>query len=262
MTVLILLVGTKTLFAQETIKTPPLSESDVFKFQIHNPQPVPNWAGTYLKIHVKDNTEADIVGINSPLFPGVIPVLNPLGEPSANRVSQPFTTRFLLNPTHALNSGIPLPASAPLWTITLHAKNTSPRNNSDTDYTIMWANVIHLVGGQGSTQFPPSHSVWAPSTWVPQLNHGPQTTLRLPNPIPLSNFDNGGTNTDHGHWVHVPFPWHVPPGPGSNFVRNWTTVGLGIEHVPEPMSTAVWLGGGAFCLAMGCWTRRRRRLLD
>lgn len=251
---LLVLMGATVAFAQagsgETIKTPPLKDSDIFRFQVHNPRSIPNWAGTYLKIHVKDNTEADVVGVNSPLFGGTIPILNPLGDPSANRISQPFSTRFLIPSPGALNSGMLLPTSAPLWTITLHAKNTS-RTNSDIDYTIMWANVMHLVPGQGSTQFPGSFSVWATSNWNPLEQHGLDSTLHLPAPLPLPNVENG-------HWVHVPFTWHVPPGQGSNFVRHWTTVNLGIEHVPEPMSTAVWLGGSAFCLAMGCWTRRRR----
>jgi hypothetical protein len=254
-TLLLVVVGATVVFAQvgavPTIKTPPLSESDVFFLRIppHDPTqpPIPHWAGSYLKIHVKDNTEADIVGLKKPFGSGSL--VDPLGERSANVQSVPRTFTF----THPAGpqSGITLPASQPLWTITLHAKNTTPVNNSDIDYTVMWRNILHLVPQPEPTSFiriPASWSIFALSTWNASSN-------RLPEPIPLE--------FQLGQWKHLDHPLtvHVTGFHGSNFIRSpWNMVNLGIEHVPEPMSTAVWLGGGLFCLAMGCWTRRRRQL--
>jgi hypothetical protein len=81
--------------------------------------------------------------------------------------------------------------------------------------------------------------------------HGPGSTLILPDPFPLSD--------PNGQWVHVPFSWQAPSGAGSNFVRSpWNKVNLGVEHMPEPASTVVWMAGGAFCLVLRRTARRRR----
>lgn len=247
-TAFVLLVSTKAVFAQQTIKTPPLKDSDVFKFQVHNPGPIPNWAGSYLKIHVLDNAEADVVGLKNPFTPVTLPLISPVGDPSHNIVSVPHLFTYI--DPRGPQSGIQVPASAPLWTITLHAKNTSPRNNSDIDYTIMWRNIIHLPPAETTHMIPipASFSIWAPSTWNVSNN-------ALPQPIPLQDPLGQWKHFVQAHTFHVPEPGYH----GSNFIRSpWNAVNLGIEHVPEPMSTAVWLGGGAFCLAIGCWTRRRR----
>jgi hypothetical protein len=173
-----------------------------------------------------------------------VPTGFPQSDPSVQSVAF-FRTAW--DPS-APNSGRPLPQSqiVPLANFVPHAKNTTPRNNSDFDLTVMAWNIRHILPGPGSTQVPPSALVWATSQYEPN-----QADFHLPTPIP--------TDYPNGHWVHIPFTWHMPAGLGSNFVATLAgTAFIGIEHVPEPV-TALLAGGGALLLACS-WGLRKRRM--
>ena len=138
-------------------------------------------------------------------------------------------------------------------------------------------NVIHTQPGTGSTTYGPSVSVWAPSTWTPTEYH--VTFYPKPNAPAASEFTTvnvgsttisyhwqtsdlilpTGTPTANWSWKHVDFPWHLPPGTGSNFLAILAgTALIGIEHVPEPAS-GLALAGGIGCLLVGALVRRKRR---
>ncbi len=255
--------------AQSHIKTPRLETSDRIRILLekHNTFPISNWAGFRLKFHIRDSKEVSVTP-GSTLF-GIAAVATPAGGTATVRTAgslvEPDFPQSTLTPRssftrfrtvwhpRAQQSGRHLPPSAwfPLVDLELHAKSTTPKNNSDVDLTVMAWNIRHLRGTPGSTTFEPSALVWADSDYVPHQPE-PGGILQLPPPIP--------TDATNGHWVHIPFPWHVPPGMGiSNFVATLAgTAFIGIEHVPEPM-TAVMAGGGVLLLVCG-WGLRRRRL--
>lgn len=255
--------------ASDKFKTPPLRTSDTFRVVIDKhfsaAMAMPNWAGYRIKFHVIDGKEVSVLPTST--FYKTDTVLTPAGgttlvlagssplvptdfPQSAGATSlSVFKTWFN---GAAQNSGKTPPISKwmPVAGITLHAKNTDIGENSDFDLSVMAWCIRHLRPGQGSTQFEESALVWASSHYVPQRTD--QGNLVLPQPYPP---DYPGQ-----HWVHIPFPWHVPVGfPGSQFIATFAgTVFIGLEHVPEPM-TGVLAGGGVLLL-LGSWGLRRRRM--
>jgi hypothetical protein len=277
------------------IKTPPLRNSDVYTLPItrhfsgvDTPAELPGagWAGARIKIHIQDPSEVDIDALvaapgylirypGSPdptgtgLPAGIYPAVpNPFGPRSNNVGSVPLIVT-LIHPL-ANQSGINPPFShvEGVLNFVLHAKNTTARNNSDVDVTVMFEDVWHTrprtVPGSTLIHFPNSVRLWSfsnvnddPSSWQqfhltdPQFN----STYRLPEGPPIENPD--------GHWVHIPesLVFHNFPGvvPGSNFFAYMATtvLGIGIEHIPEPVSITL-LGMGAVCASMGLFSRRRR----
>ncbi|MEX0613084.1 MAG: PEP-CTERM sorting domain-containing protein [Pirellulales bacterium] len=278
------------------IKTPPLRDSDIYTFPISRhfdpnrppgepPPELPGagWAGARVKIHVQDPTEVDIdalvaapgyliryPGSPHPVGPpaGIYPVVpDPFGPRSNNVGSVPLIVT-LIHP-FANQSGINPPAShvEDLMNVVLHAKNTNLRGNSDIDVTFMFSDVWHTRSDPGShiIHFPESVRIWShsnvnddPSSWeqfhiTPSQDPQYASFYRIPEGPPIDVPD--------GHWVHIPFSlnFHTYPSPGSNFFAYMaaTVLGVGIEHVPEPVSVAL-LGMGVACASIGAYSRRRR----
>jgi hypothetical protein len=252
------------------IKTPPLADSDTIVLPVSTHIPfAPPWAGyagAIVKAHILDNQELDVATFHAfqpfrtPAIPGPLPAsvvfTNPFGPPSSNPQSVPFTVTYW-NP-NALQSGIPVVTSQfiPLASVGIHAKNTTPANNSDTDLTNMFWNIWHIRAGNGSTLVPlrPSDRLWVTSNIVDvgQL-HTPASGFQLPptGPTPFS---------PTAHWLHLtqPVTFHLTAGLGSAFYATFVgTVGLGIEHVPEPAS-GLLVAGGLLALGLGARARQRR----
>jgi hypothetical protein len=277
----------------DVIKTRPLRESGVHiqpigrHFDPTRPEPPPQlpgagWAGARVKIHVLDPTEVDVVAIVpaplyairwngapwSPVPPGIYPgpIPEPFGPHSNNVASVPIIVT-LIHPDARL-SGINPPAShvEHLFDLVVHAKNTHPRNNSDIDVTMMFSDIWHTrprdVPGSTVIRFPNSVRMWTysvfdnPSIWQQFHIFDPpyNSMYRLPEGPPI--------DSPEGHWVHLPpVTFHNFPGiiPGSQFFAYMVTtvIGLGIEHVPEPVSVAL-VGIGIACTGMAAFSRRRR----
>jgi hypothetical protein len=277
------------------IKTPPMRDSDVYTLPIDwhfpgtgGPAEIPGagWAGGRIKIHVLDASEVDVDAIipkapgylyrilPSGTFPGgplpgiyTGPITGPFGPRSNNVTSAPL----YITAIHPLaqQSGIDPPVShrEPLFDVVLHAKNTNLGQNSDIDLTLMFSNIWHNRGGTPGSElihFPNSVSIWSnsnvsddPSSWQ-QFHINPTT-----DPVFASNFriPEGPPIDVPGHWVHIPesLVFHTFPGPGSTFFKYMLTTawGIGIEHVPEPVSFAL-VGLGLVCGSMGVFSRRRR----
>jgi hypothetical protein len=250
------------------IKTPPLADSDsiVLPVSTHIPfaPPWAGYAGAIVKTHLLDNTEMDVTNVHfnlpvrtpSGTFPASVSIPNPFGQPSANFTSVPISVTYWQ--PNAQQSGISVMTSQniPLATVTIHAKNTTPANNSDVDATFMFWNIWHIRGGTGSTtqvRLKPSDRLWVFSNVTLGQLHDPASVFRFP-PSGPSPFD------PDGHWLHLtnPVTFHLSPGPGSAFYATFVgTVGLGIEHVPEPAS-GIMVAGGLLALALGSHARHRR----
>ncbi len=248
-----------------TIKTPPMQASEVITLPlaIHPAAPAPpwaGWAGARMKAHIMDAGELDVDAI-VPTAGGTVtgpPYIEPFGPRSMNAQSVPifFTAWHPL----AQQSGIPVQPSVnlPVFNMTLHAKNSDPSGNSDVDMTLMFWNIWHIRDGlPGSTlvHLDPSAYILVPSSIqdLEQL-HRPDSLYQFPT-NPVQPGEPGAK------WLHIeqPVTFHLPGGPGSQFYATFlNTATIGIEHVPEPMS-AVMLVGGAFCAVMSRRARSRRR---
>jgi hypothetical protein len=248
--------------------------------------PGAGWAGARVTIHLLDPTEVDVdaiipapgYGIRwpgapwSPLPPGIYPgIPEPFGPRSNNVGSVPIIVT-LIHPL-AQQSGINPPAShvEPLVNLVLHAKNTNLGANSDIDATFRFEDIWHTrdrtVPGSTQIHFPNSVRKWSfsnvnddPFSWqpfhiTPSQDPVHASMYRMPEGPPISD--------PNGHWAHIPGShfFHNYPGflPGSDFFAYMaaTVLGLGIEHVPEPVS-ALLLGVGAVCGSMAVFSRRRR----
>jgi hypothetical protein len=269
-------------------KLPPLRTSDTISlgWGFHSTDPglppgaplppaVPGtgWAGEMVKIHVLDNTEVDVNAI-VPL-PGVLlryigptgspvfttgPIVSPFGPASENRQSSPlvFTAWHPL----AQQSGIDLRNSVfeHLFDLVLHVKNSTAKNNSDTDITMMFTEIWHSRPSSGSDFIHAEQSdhLWLFSTPIWEEFHIQEpdnfaSNFRLPTQGPP-------IDSPEGHWVHVPqsITFHTDPGPGSLFwKRGGRTYLIGVEHVPEP-ATFVLLGLGLICAVKAVRSRGRR----
>jgi hypothetical protein len=232
-------------------KTPPMQDSEVIKIPLGvKLAGVEHWAGAIMGVHILDNTEVDVTGISDAA--GSFHV-EPFGPASDNTQSQmkPFT----LWAPNAMASGTAHSdyEIVPIFDITLHAKNTTPTNNSDTDIRLAFWNICHLPPSWTSDTIELKRSdwVWASSNWAPTPGD-----FRLPDPLPPT-----ATN---GHWVHVPFTTCIDftqAVPGSNFIATFVnTAKIGIEHVPEPASMCLIVCGFA-AAGMALFSRWRRKRL-
>jgi hypothetical protein len=229
-------------------KTPPMRESDVWHIPIdyHNPVDVLNWAGALMTIHILDPSEVDIDAVGT--ADGIV-TTEPFGPRSQNLGS--LTLPFSVWDPNAPNSGRLQPASAviPVGGIDVHAKNTDPINNSDTDIVAKVYNIHHLGPVTQSSQV----LTLQPSEWV----YGNPGT----NPILASELPTAPPEPGQGVWYHATDikTFHLFSGPGSNYYAKFVgTINIGIEHVPEP-TALVMLGSGVVCAVIGLWTRRRNR---
>jgi len=229
-------------------KTPPLRDSDVFTvpLAIHNQDAgvVLNWAGALVGVHVLDNQEVDIDGINSPWWPSLIP--SPFGDRSEN--VQSVMAVFQAWHPNAQNSGIDLQQSQNMhvFDVTLHAKNTDPINNTDQDIGLRFWNIRHLGAGPGGISIFLDASDWVYGT-------------EFFNPIQASFFPPNPPAPGDGTWYLLAEPKTFQTvGAGSAFVATLAnTAAIGVEHVPEPAGfVLVICGAGAAGMA---WTVRRRR---
>jgi hypothetical protein len=179
----------------------------------------------------------------------------------------------LIHP-QAQQSGINPPAShfEQLVDFVFHAKNTNLGSNSDVDVSLMFSDMWHTrertVPGSTVIHFPNSVRKWSfsninddPGSWQPFHITQSQDPIhasmyRMPEGPPISD--------PNGHWAHIPesLLFHNFPGfaPGSNFFAYMaaTVIGIGIEHVPEPVSLAL-VGMGVVCASMSVISRKRRR---
>jgi hypothetical protein len=265
------LIAPAALAQFPVIKTDPLATSDSVQLGVSTHIPfAPRWAGyagAIVKAHLLDNQELDVTGFH-PLLPvrtpsGRLPastfISNPFGAPSANLQSVPIqVTYWQLN---ARQSGINVVPSQliRLATLTIHAKNTTPANNSDVDATFMLWNIWHLRFFNTISQIVPlerSDQLWVSSNVTLDQLHVTTpaffSAYRFP-PLRPTPFD------PNAHWLHLSetLPFHLT-GAGSAFYATFVgTIGLGIEHVPEPAS-GLLVAGGVLALALGSHARRRR----
>ncbi len=124
-----------------------------------------------------------------------------------------------------------------LFHVRLHAKNTSTANNSDIDVRISQLGVIR-------------HNTQA----------GVVVTLQASDWVYVSGNFPGAPFAQYGEgeWVHVSDTGVFSVPPSAFYATNASkgpNAGLGIEHVPEPASIGLLIGGGLL-LAVG---RLRRR---
>ena len=223
-------------------KTPPLANSDTFAItlEMHFGGPIPpkvGWAGAIMKLHILDASEVDIDSfVPDPAFTGAAfgPFgLDPFGKRSENLQSAPLFFTFWYNGpngTTPLQSGFISSDSAwkNLGIALLHAKNTTPINNSDIDVTAMFWNIWHIRSGP---------------TGVSQY-------------VVRADFVRNGTPAN-GSWIPGPHTFHLTSALASNFYATLAnTLFIGVEHVPEPTS-AVLVGGGFLALALSRYARRR-----
>jgi hypothetical protein len=225
-------------------KTPPLQDSDTFPvtLEVHFNAILPpwiGWAGAIMKLHVLDASEVDVDSftVADPSLTGVGPFgSDPFGPRSGNLESVPLFFTFWHS--QAPNSGIQPPVSAwqNLGLAILHAKNTTPANNSDTDLTAMFWNIWHVRPGFGTLSV-----ALRESDYVFQGDRG-QTQVP---PV--------------GQWAHVTASGNVHlNGVGSTYYATFAnTVRIGVEHVPEPAS-GLLVAGGVLALALGSRARQRR----
>jgi len=230
-------------------KTPPLQTSDVIDVPLtfHAPGLVPNWAGAMIRVHILDNQEVDVDGIT--LTDGTA-ITEPFGARSQNE--QSAAQQFTFWHPSAPNSGVALNQSQmmPVAKLTLHAKNTTPINNSDVDITVGFWNIRHLLPGLGSSFIHLNASDYMYGT----PNFNPVTQSELP---PFTIEPGGGV------WFHVTEAAgktiHLPAGQGSHYYATFVnTAKIGMEHVPEPAGV-VLLVGGAVAAGLAWLSRRRRR---
>jgi hypothetical protein len=248
--------------------------------------PDAGWAGVRVKIHVLDPTEVDVDSIiaapgylirypGSPsplpgLPPGLYPAVpDPFG-PRSNNVGSVPLIMTLIHPL-ANQSGINPPAShlENLFNLVVHAKNTNAGGNSDIDVTFMFEDIWHTrtrtVPGSTQVHFPNSVRKWSFSNVTDDPLSWEQFHITQPPFNSMYAMPEGPPIEDpNGHWAHIPGShfFHNFPGvvPGSNFFAYMaaTVLGLGIEHVPEPVSI-VLVGLGVACAMMGVFSRRRQR---
>ena len=240
------------------IKTPPLQNSDEFTIPIavHNINPVSNWAGVLMEVHILDNTEIDIDAIDpAPPMLGV-PMANPFGPRSNN--SQSVAKLFTAWHPNAPGSGITIPGSVnqPAFIFDGHVKGSNPAGNSDVDVQLRFWNIRHFGPNNiGSTiiTLQPSVQIYVRSSI--------QDQQQLHQPNSIYHFPNNPPAIGEGHWLHLyePATFHLFPGPGSTYIATFlNTATLGIDHVPEPAAGVLMACGGVgLCLA---WRARRKRL--
>ena len=257
------------------IKSPPMVDSQVWTANIstHFPEGAqPAWggyAGAIMELHVLDNSEVDVdavVGKQGGHPPGRPPVnvLSPFGPRSANVNSVPLrwtTVNSVLSGRDVVPS-----VNQPNFDIKLHAKNTTPfSHNSDTDLEGRGWAIWHVRSGVGSTWWHPklSDMIWVRSTYE-QTSQFPTYQGVTPEGAPIVGkqlpSDPPPIDDPNGHWLHFQgsVPMHFVGGPGSTYIASFLNVfTIGIEHVPEPASGVIALGGIA-ALVMSRRAQRRR----
>lgn len=274
---LILLSVSSFTFGQGVIsdvKTPPLKASDVYvaPFGFHlgpdepDPPPWGGWAGTRFKVHVLDGKEVDGAQYMPVPMSGST-YMNTFPQPIESQ--QVWKTFFHPN---AQQSGVDIERSVnqPNGTFKFHVAGSDPSGNSDVDVSIMTWDIWHVRGGPGSTliEVPGSAFLLVSSQVPPEIGpNGPNGPL-----VHIVDATGGPLNsawelpptptapTAELHWAHVlePMVFHVPEGPGSQFIALMAnTVTIGIEHVPEP-AAAMLAGAGGLSLVAGLALRRRR----
>jgi hypothetical protein len=254
-------VGTPSGLVSD-FKTPPLQTSQTINLPlgIHFSAPNPGyagWAGAYVQIHLADPSEVDFVQL-APVaghFGGS--GLYPFGPPSggSNSAAQFFTLWNSAAPGSGLNVNPSL--VVPVGSLLLHAKNTTPINNSDFDLTAVVWNIFHLRGpAPGSTLIPLPNSAYVYAN--PSTNPVPNSFTGFTLPVPASPAPIGSGVWVHQNRLQSKF-LHVPTGhPGSlYYALKVGTVKVGIEHVPEP-ATALLLGAGFALLGASRYLRRQR----
>ena len=231
-------------------KTPPLSAggSWAFPIHVHHPGPLPHWAGYLIEVHVTDGSELN----HLPSLP-----VNQGGTPAPSQITLPASTGTSARALgtawgpNAQASGITQLSSTqiPVLTVRISAKGTTVGENSDVDMEVRVWNIRHLAS-TNTFQF------LNESDWI----YGAPNT----NPIPNSSLPTDPPVPGSGRWYHVgpgqtKTIVHTPGVPPSLFYATLVgTVGLGIEHVPEPASGLMVLCGiGA--IVMGRVRIRARR---
>jgi len=225
------------------------------------------WVGTAIKIHVLDSSEVDVASVvlYGPTAGTNLIINDPLGPRSQNVQSKALAfPMFHVGPDTIRQSGIDGPTPTPTQTfavgeVKFHAKGTSVGQNSDVDVTVMAGNLIHLHAGS-SMQIGPSDFVFAPADFIPTLENPLPTVSTSGTSDPIGGGGSTVPMLPEGKLVHVPFQFHAGDGQGSNIIatfRGGPGIALGIDHVPEPMSSLMW-GGGIVCAAIGLRCRKRR----
>jgi hypothetical protein len=214
----------------EDVKSPPLTDSDTFgvEWAMHVTFAFTNYAGVLFDLQYDGSEMSSLVV--SPLGPHFGNIYTLSGSQQSTQVAFPLSVWH----PNAVNSGTTVQSSSlvPLFAIEGHAKNTTPANNSDIDISISVWQILHIVSS-GTYVVNASDYVYV----SPAGGYAP----------PLE-----------GTWLHVSetFTTFIPQSAfvaTNAFVNN--VAGFGIEHVPEPVSALLLLGGSG-ALFVG---RRRRR---
>ena len=218
-----------------TLFTPPLADGEQYSAPIdyHVQGSYGNWIGAYFGINY-DPTEVNFVGVTA--APGYMASMNAAG-----------TAATIWNPGGA-TSMPPSTSVFPLANVTFDAKNTTPANNGDVDITFDGPGAFNIYGctpwGSWSTYMAPSNMLYVGLTGGGQ----PMTQHQWA----------PGVAMGAGTWIHatISVPVYLEPGMYWGRMTDLTAQGgIGVEHVPEPASAVLLLGGiGTLIVA-----RRRQR---
>ncbi len=225
-----------------TLFTPPLASGDSYTAPIdfHVSYSYGNWVGAAFGINY-DPSEVNFVGVTA--GPGYMATTSP---------GTPDTYVTIWNPGGAVHMP---PASSVfnLANVTFDAKNTTVANNGDNDdITFDGGGEFHPFAIYGATPFA-SHTT----------NMGPSLMLYVGFTVggqPMTANQFGPVAMGEGTWIHNP-GWvedvHVEASMFWGRPADLASQGgIGVEHVPEPASALLVLGGiGTLLVA-----RRRRKV--
>lgn len=221
--------GTWDGFSFNVVKTPPAVASQVFTYPIsyHSTFAYANWAGVGFSVNF-DGTEVSGVNITG---------ANGHFNTSAGPIATLWNSGAIFSGVFNGPSSVPFP----IGNITFHVTGTTVGQNSDTDITFNGQlgfggagfspfNIFHLTQFQSGTYIIyPSALLYVPIT--PGGGHG------QPGQVVEPGF---------GTWIHVDetFTAFLPASIffGTTFFISGQG-GIGVEHVPEPASAALIIGG-------------------
>lgn len=227
------------------VKSPPLQNSQPFQttWGLHTPERINNYAGFLFSLefdsHELSFLSVHEVGIHTGGIEydgGLVSGVTFPGSQSTTQFVSPLAV--WIDPSDAMNSGISLSASTliPLFQIVGHAKNTTTQYNSDIDVAAYGLFIVHNPDTLSSVFV--SSSFWA------YKSVGGFYWATVPGQGTWYHYDQSFTTT---------IPASAFYASGGFLIGG---AGFGIEHVPEPASMLLLLGGAGSAV-IGRLRRRR-----